>query len=113
MSKFLEEKHQLPNIELKRVHRVGRRRDNHHRPIVAGFSRFSDREAVLRNAAKLRGTKIYINEIFFPASKEIRKAKLLLLKQARSQARIAYFSHRKLIIEVRSETSNRSVKMMT
>ena len=51
VSKLLEEKLQLPNIELERVHRVGQPRDHHHRPIIARFNRFCGREAVLRGNA--------------------------------------------------------------
>ena len=74
ISKLLEEKLQLPNIEMERAHRIGQRRDNQPRQVIARFARYSDREAVIRNAAKLRGTKIYINEDLCPASQELRRA---------------------------------------
>lgn len=99
VTKLLEDKLQLPNIEMERVHRVGQRVDLRPRPIIARFSRFCDREAVLRNASKLRGTGVYVNEDLCPASQRIRKEKLPLLKQARSEGKIAYFRHTKLIIK--------------
>lgn len=99
VSKLLEEKLQLPNIELERAHRVGRRDSQRHRSIVARFTRFGDREAVLRNARKLRGTRIYINEDLCPASQSIKRAQLPFLKQARSEGKVAYFRGTNLIIK--------------
>lgn len=107
VSKLLEERLQLPNIELERVHRVGQRHNNQARPLIARFVRFSDREAVLRNSAKLRGTQIFVNEDLCPASQEIRRAKLPLLKQARSEGKIAYFNYTKLVIKERPTTGSR------
>ena len=99
VSKLLEEKMELPNMQLERAHRVGRKQENRKRPIIARFSRFCDREAAVRNAKKLRGTSIYINEDLCQASQEIRKMKLPLLKQARKEGKIAYFVHTKLVIK--------------
>ncbi|KAG0720477.1 Spermatogenesis-associated protein 5-like protein 1 [Chionoecetes opilio] len=76
VSKLLEEKLQLPDIQLERAHRVGQRLDHRDRPIIARFTRFCDREAVMRNVAKLKGTRIFINEDLCPASHNVRKAQL-------------------------------------
>ena len=74
VTQLIEEKLELPNTELERAHRVGRRDDNRSRPIIARFAKFGDREAVMRNVTKLRGTKIFINEDLCPASQSIRNA---------------------------------------
>ena len=63
---------QLTSVNIEHAHRVGQRTSRGHRPIIARFARFSDREAVMRNVAKLRGTKIYINEDLCPVSQVIR-----------------------------------------
>lgn len=102
VSKLLEGKLGLPDIQLERAHRVGQRLDQHHRPIIARFSRFCDRDAAMRNATKLRGTRIFINDDLCRASQEKRRAQLPLLKQARSDGKIAYFRHTKLIIKERA-----------
>lgn len=107
VSKLLEEKLQLPKPELERAHRVGPRRHDQPRQVIARFIRYSDREAAIRNAAKLRGTRIYINEDLCPASQEVRRAKLPLLKQAKSEGKIAYFNHTTLIIRERPGASSR------
>ena len=102
VSKLLESKLELPNIHLERAHRVRRRFDQRSRPIVARFSRYCDREAVMRNVRKLRGTRIYINEDLCPASQSIKKAQIPLMKQARNEGKLAYFRHTKLIIKERT-----------
>ena len=102
VSHLLEDKLQLPNIQLERAHRGGQHHPNRQRPIIARFTRFCDREAVMRNVAKLRGSRIYINEDLCPASHEKKKAQLPLLKKARSEGKVAYFRHTKLIVKERN-----------
>lgn len=96
---LLDDKMQLPGLELERAHRVGQHRDARPRTIVARFSRYSDREAVMRSARKLRGTNIYINDDLCAASQAIKNAQMPQLKQARAQGKIAFFRHTKLIVK--------------
>ena len=86
---LLDDKMQLPGLELERAHRVGQRRDARPRPIVACFSRYSDREAVMRSARKLKGINIYLNDNLCAASQAIKNAQMPELKQARAQETIA------------------------
>ena len=72
---LIENKLQLPRMELERAHRVGQRRERDSRPVIARFCKFSDREAVIRNCAKLKGTNIYVNEDLSPASQAVKKKK--------------------------------------
>ena len=101
VGKILEEKLQLPPIKLERAHRTGPPTASGPRTVVARLERFCDREAVLRNARKLKGTGIYINEDLCPASQELKRQQLPLLKQAREQGKIAFFRHTRLIIKER------------
>ena len=87
---------------------MGTRKDDRHRPLVARFTKYCDREAVLRNASKLRGTRIFINEDLCPASQAVKKEKLLQLIQARREEKIAYFSHTRLIIKERLGPYNKN-----
>ena len=96
---LLQDKLQLPPINLERAHRVGPVGHSYPRTVIARFEKFGDREAVMRNARKLKGTGIYINEDLCPASQEIIKSQLPTLKQARSEGIIAFFKHTKLIIK--------------
>lgn len=101
VNNLLEEKLQIPNLEIERAHRVGSRDDHRPRPIVARFTKFEHREAVMRNLTKLRGTRIFVNEDLCPASQRIRAAQLPQMKQARSEGKIAFFRHTRLIIKER------------
>ena len=85
---------------------MGRCDNNHNRPIIARFTRNVDREDVLRNVTKLRGTRIFINEDLCPASNNIRKSQLPQLKQARSEGKVAFFRHTRLIIKERTTSSH-------
>ena len=57
--KLLDEKLQLSSVKI--AHRVGLKTSSRPRVIVARFEHFGDRDAVLRNARKLKGTGIFIN----------------------------------------------------
>ncbi|MPC72157.1 Protein unc-13 C [Portunus trituberculatus] len=113
ISDLLTEKLQLPNVQLECAHRVGQRQENRHRPIIARFTRFSDREAILRNVTKLKGTRIFVNEDLCAASQELRKFQLPMLKQAKSQGKIAYFRHTKLIVKDRLASNGTRVPVNT
>lgn len=102
VTKLLEEKLNLRDIELERAHRVGQPGGQRNRPIVARFNRYQDRENVRRSAVKLRGTRIYINEDLCKASQEKRRQQLPLMKQARSEGKVAYFNHTRLIVKERT-----------
>ena len=91
---------------LERAHRVRPRREGKPRPIVARFLRYSDREAVIRNGRKLRGTNIFVNEDLCAASQAIKSSQFPLLKQAGAQGKIAFFRHTKLIIRERNEDNS-------
>ena len=93
------------SLQIERAHRIGKPQFGKVRPIVAKFLRFSDRSVILRNSNKLKGSNIYINEDLCENSLEIRRGKLPELKLARSQGKIAYFVHTKLVIKDRLVTT--------
>ena len=104
MKTLLQSKLQLPAMTIERAHRVGQQQTHAPRTIVARFAHFSDREAAMRNARKLKGTRIFINEDLCPASQEMVKSQLPQLKQARADGKIAFFRHTRLIIKDRTTT---------
>lgn len=106
VTNLIETKLQLPKMDIERAYRVGRREEDRGRPIVARFSRFADRDLIMRNVARLRGTQIFINEDLCPASQNVRKALLPQLKKARSEGKIAYFRHTKLIVKDKSSDAD-------
>lgn len=99
VTKLLEEKLQMSDVKLERAHRVGPATASYPRAIVARFERFGQREATLRNARKLKGTGVYLNEDMCPASLEIKKKKIPQMKKAREEGKIAFFRHTRLIIK--------------
>lgn len=102
VSELLEEKMQLPSMKIERAHRIGPVAASQPRTVVVRFERFGDREAVIRNARKLKGSGIYINEDLCPASLELKKSQIPLMKKAREEGKIAFFKHTKLIIKERT-----------
>lgn len=110
VNQIIENKLHLPKVDIERAHRVGPRRDQKSRPIIARFSRFCDREAVIRNAGKLRGTSIFINEDLSPASQAVRREQLPLLHQARRDGKIAYFRYTKLIVKEKQGSPSEPVQ---
>lgn len=102
VSTLLGDKLQLPSVKLERAHRVGLSGSSAPRTVVARFEHFRDREAAMRNARKLKGTGVYFNEDLCPASQEKVKSQLPLMKQARSEGKIAYFKHTRLVIKERT-----------
>ncbi|KAK3889169.1 hypothetical protein Pcinc_006743 [Petrolisthes cinctipes] len=102
VSTLIQDKLQLPSAKLEHARRVGPVTRLAPRTIVARFEHFGDREAVTRNSRKLKGTGIFINEDLCPASQENVKNQLPLMKQARTDGKIAYFKHTRLIIKERT-----------
>ena len=68
-------------IKIERCHRVGPKRDNHTRPIIAKFNWYVDRDEVWKRRASLRGTQMWMREDF-PAEVESRRRKLYPVLQA-------------------------------
>ena len=62
---------------------------------------YPDKDLILKNSKKLKGSSIYINEDLCENSRIKRTDQLEKLKQARAQGKIAYFSHTRLIIKDR------------
>ena len=89
-------------VPIERAHRVGKPFGDRPRTIVARFRNFPDKDNILKNASKLKGSSLYINEDLCQASRDKRKEQLPQLKQARSEGKIAYFVHTRLVIKERT-----------
>ena len=88
-------------VEIERAHRVGIKNLGKPRTIVAKFLRFGDRQVILKNSSKLKGSGIFINEELCEASLVKRKNQLPDLKKAREEGKVAYFNHTRLVIRDR------------
>ncbi|MPC50234.1 hypothetical protein E2C01_044058 [Portunus trituberculatus] len=94
VQKLLADKMQHRDLTLERAHGVGQRVAQRPRPVVVRFF-------IMRKARKLKGTNIYVNDHLCSASQEKRRQQLPRLKQARSEGKIAFFRHTKLVIRER------------
>ena len=73
------------DVPFERAHRMGRFTQDKTRPIVVKLSRFKDKMNVLRNAFKLKGSNVGINEQFPAEINERRKLLLPALRQEKSK----------------------------
>lgn len=86
---------------IERAHRVGSANPRKTRPIVVKFLNFKDRDTVLRNGKKLRGTSVYVRDDLSEKVLARRRSQMDLLKEARQEGKIAYFNYDRLIIRER------------
>lgn len=93
-------------IAIDKVHRMGSAltkneanatRPNRPRPIIVKFSSNAERQSVLQNAKKLKGTNVYIKEDFCEGTLKKRRELLPELKAAREQGFYAFLSHDRLV----------------
>ena len=98
VSKLIKDTMKIPDVVVDRTQRVGPRSEQRPRTVIARFARYTDRDAVMRNAKMLHGTNIYFNEDLCPASQKIKMDQLPAFKQAKRDGKIAFFRNTKLII---------------
>ena len=96
----IKETMELEDLTIERAHRVGRARSRA-RPVVVKFLSYKDRELVMRNGRKLKGTSITVRDDV--SNKVLSKRKELMprLREARENGKVAFFSYDKLIVKDR------------
>ena len=90
----------LKNIRIERAHRVKRKKGDKTkkpRPIVCNLLSFKDKKLILKNANKLRGTNIFIDEDYSIETMEYRKQLWDEVKYLHSQGNIAYLNYRSIV----------------
>lgn len=99
----LNSKMGIENINLERVHRLGKlstdnntenasTETNKPRPLIAKFNSFKDKQMVLNNKTKLKSTNIWISEDYPPSVRNNRKRLFPILKAARNSDQITSVS---------------------
>ena len=85
---------EIAEIEVQRVHRVGKpKEDGSPRPIIAYYlSSLREREFIFSKSKLLKGTGFGISADFPPEIARLRKAQRKTLKDARKDGKLAYFS---------------------
>lgn len=58
---------------VERIHRLGRKQPDKHRPVILKLMDYREKMSVLKNCSKLKGTSISVSEDFAPATRQIRK----------------------------------------
>ena len=104
VKKLLADKLQLPDVKIDHAHRIAPPKSNYTgiskpRTIIARLEKFTDRQLVLRQKAKLRNSDIYISDDVSEYTNSIRKEKFPQLKAARQEGKVAYFNRGNLIIK--------------
>lgn len=107
---FKEKLHLEHNIEIERAHRMKRRPNNSNnnnnqnedkspRPktVILKLLRYKDKELILKNAKKLKGTGIFINEDFSDETNLIRMNLKAKMKKARENGKYCVISYDRLV----------------
>ena len=87
------------DVELDRCHRIGKKRGSRPRTLICRFTKFKDKQCVLSNARKLRGTNIYIYENFSQDTMELRKYLWEQVLEYRRQRKFAYLNYRNIVVK--------------
>ena len=72
---------------------------------------FKDKNIILKNVNKLKGSDLYINEDFSRETLELRKKLWEEVKQMCSEGKFAYLNYRSII--TRDQTKNNLTKLLT
>ena len=88
------------HVIIERAHRGGNKQNktfNKPRTIFAKLLDYRDKEQIIKNANKLKGSGIYINEDFSKETTEIRKELWLKVKKLRNEGMYAYIQYDRVI----------------
>lgn len=83
VQRVLQDKLQVEGVQIERAHRTGKRNEGRPRTIVMKLLSYKDKERILKVARNLKGTSIYMNEDFSPATMKIRKDLFKEIKRRR------------------------------
>ena len=87
------------SIHIERAHRVGKSNNDKPRTIVLKLLDYKQKELILKNASKLKDTKIFINEDFCRETMQIRKTLRDEMLQKRAEGYYCVISYDRLIVK--------------
>ncbi|XP_047144602.1 uncharacterized protein LOC124818119 [Hydra vulgaris] len=98
---IINEQLQLKNIVIERAHRIGKVYNNMDTPktVILKLLNYKDKELILKNAKKLKGKGIFINEDFSEETNKIRRNLIEKMKIARNSGKYAVLAYDKLIVK--------------
>ncbi|CAN7941741.1 unnamed protein product [Ixodes hexagonus] len=83
---------------VERIHRLGRKAANKSRPVIIKFFDYNEKMLLMKNAPKLKGTKISVSEDYSRRVQEIRKQLWQTVKDNRTQDDKVFLRYDKLIL---------------
>jgi hypothetical protein len=98
VQKLFEDTLGVKGVKIERAHRTGVRDPQKIRSIVIKLLDFKDKVAILKNASRLKGKNIYINEDYCAETTLIRKELREQQKKERELGKFAIISYDKLIV---------------
>ena len=99
------------NIRLQRCHRLGKQTNHRARPIIAKFVWVQDKQKILSKVSTLKGSQIFIQEFFSPATSSKRRALYPLFKYLKKQNKKCTLNGEYLIVEGKRYTVETAVKI--
>ena len=94
------------NIIIERVHRIKKKGNSENsgkpRTIVCRFLNYKDKTYILKNAKKLKGKNIFINEYFSHDTMELCKELWEKVKKHREEGKIACLHYRTIVVKRRN-----------
>ncbi|XP_065675660.1 uncharacterized protein LOC136091874 [Hydra vulgaris] len=87
------------NVDIERVHRVGKKEENKPRTIFVKVLHYKDKIKVLHSFNRLKGSRIYINEDFSFETTVIRKKLLEEMMVHRKNGKYSSVKYDKLIVK--------------
>lgn len=86
-------------VETEQAHRTGKYTANGRpRPVIVKLLCYKDKEEILKQAKKLKGTNFFINEDFSERVRQRRKELLPQLGEAHKQGNFAFLKYDQLIV---------------
>ena len=101
VKKLFSDSLKVKDVEIQRVHRVGKKKENRPRTIVMKLLRWKDKEMIMVNVRKLKGKYVFINEDFSIETLELRKKLWEQVKQYRQEGKYAVLNYDKIYVRDR------------
>ncbi|XP_029831285.2 uncharacterized protein LOC115316122 [Ixodes scapularis] len=98
VSEILRDKLDIENAEVERLHRIGKPSTGKPRPVIMKLREFNVKENILKNARRLKGTRISISEDFSFHIREKRKLLWNSSKKERDKGEEVILKYDKLIL---------------
>ena len=94
------------DVHFERIHRLGKKKANVTRPVIARFSFFKQKQAAMRNASKLKGKEVSISDDYTQTVRDKRRVLVPHMKHFRNAGKKVNFILDKLIVDGVTYTVN-------